>query len=651
KELRERYQKEGHFLAQVEYETPGAERDFSAIVIKVSKGQKYDLKEVLFEGNEFAEDKTLLQIISVETSGLFSRGKFSTEMAEEDVNRMRSYYQQRGFRDVDVSYGLFVENPHADDLTLVYKIEEGLRYFIEAVEFIGNEQLSTETLLKEIQGRPAAPFSPSVVTQDRANVIAAYETRGYRQVDFRSEILYPEPGRARLTYFIQEGPQFFTDEVILTGDLSTRESVIQREVELSSRDPLSLGRILESESNLYNLAVFNKVQIREAPSYRDPLHKNVIINVEEAQKYTLLYGIGYSSFEGLRGTFGISNNNFMGTGSALSLGLRAGAKRQRANISYTLPRLFGRKLPTVISLTGTNQEALTESIGGGRKALRGKPFDEFRLVASVQTERRLSRRESLFFRYNLENVQIDLSENLAVPLQFFREEQKLRLSSFSISYLNESRDDPTNPRVGFFLAGDARLSTRAIGSDEDFFRILTQGQYYHKLFPDLVLASSLRLGVIAPFGKTASERVDNPVPISERFFSGGSTTLRGLPQDLAGPLLRDPETEEVILVNDRGERDPNGRPVPLGGNGLVIANVELRFPIVAFLSGALFYDVGNVFRSLTDLSSGFSNAVGLGVQVNTPVGPIRFDAGYNPNPPNVIGFKRWNFHFTLGQAF
>ncbi|MFQ5928814.1 MAG: POTRA domain-containing protein, partial [Acidobacteriota bacterium] len=208
KELRERYQKQGHFQARVEYETLGTERDFSAIVIKVSKGQKYDLKKVLFEGNEFAEDKTLLQIIRVETSGVFSRGRFSTEMAEGDVNRIRSYYQQRGFRDVDVSYGLLVENPHADDLSLVYKIEEGPRYFIEAVEFIGNEQLSTESLLKEIQGRPATPFSPSVVAQDRANVIAAYETRGYRQVDFRSEILYPEPGRARLTYFIQEGPQF-----------------------------------------------------------------------------------------------------------------------------------------------------------------------------------------------------------------------------------------------------------------------------------------------------------------------------------------------------------------------------------------------------------------------------------------------------------
>ena len=179
----------------------------------------------------------------------------------------------------------------------------------------------------------------------------------------------------------------------------------------------------------------------------------------------------------------------------------------------------------------------------------------------------MSRRDALFFRYNFEKVRIDLPENLAAPLQFFREEEELRLSSFSVSYLNESRDNPTNPTVGFLVSGDTRLSARVIGSDEDFLRIFTQGQYYRKLFPDLVLASSLRLGVIAPFGKTASQPLENPIPISERFFSGGSTTLRGLPQDLAGPLLQDPVTGEVILVNDLGEPDPNGRPVPLAARG------------------------------------------------------------------------------------
>ena len=166
------------------------------------------------------------------------------------------------------------------------------------------------------------------------------------------------------------------------------------------------------------------------------------------------------------------------------------SQRQRANISYNLSQLFERRFPSVISLTATNSKALKENIEGGQKAFRGKPFDEFRLIASTQTQRRLSRRDALFFRYNLEKVQITLPENLPGPLEFFRQEEELLLSSVSLSYLNESRDNPTEPRTGFLLSGDARLSARLIGSDEDFLRLFTQGQYYRKLFPLLFESDS-----------------------------------------------------------------------------------------------------------------------------------------------------------------
>jgi outer membrane protein insertion porin family len=651
KELRRRYQQRGYFLAQVEYETSGTGREPSRVVIKVDKGQRFNLKKIRFEGNQLAEANSLKKILSVEEEGVFSRGKFSTEMAEEDGNSIARYYQRRGYKDVKVAHALVPEGSDSRDLTLVFKIREGQLYLIDTVHFIGNEYLNTKTLFEETQGHPGIPFSPFLIAQDRANIMAAYANRGYREVGFRSEILYPEPGKVRITYFLRESPRSYTEQVILTGNHSTRENLIQREVEIASGEPLSLGRILATESNLYNLAIFNKVQVREVPSYRDPLHKNVMVNVEEAKKYTLLYGIGYSSFEGVRGTLGLANNNFLGQASTLSLGLRVGKHRQRANLSYNMSQLFERKFPSVISLTATNEKALTENIEGGQKAFRGKPFDEFRLIASTQTQRRLSRRDALFFRYNLEKVQITLPENLPGPLQFFRQEEELLLSSVSLSYLNESRDDPTDPHTGFLLSGDSRLSARLIGSDEDFLRLFGQGQYYRKLYPDLILASSLRLGVIIPFGETAGQLPGNPIPISERFFSGGSTTLRGLPQDLAGPLLRDPATGEIILVNSRGEPDPNGRPVSLGGNALLITNLELRFPLVALFSGTLFYDFGNVFRNPTDPGSGFNHAVGTGVQVNTPVGAIRFDLGYSLNPPNVTGFHHWNFHITLGQPF
>ena len=649
-EIREIYQRRGDFLARVAMERrDGA--DSNAIVFRVERGARYRIRSVLFEGNDFAEDASLLGIVRVRKSGMFRRGQFTERMAQDDVRALETYYRQRGFRDVEVSYELVPTNPPGNNLMLTYKIREGGRYFIRDVQFVGNKELNRAILGNHLKGRPGTPFAVADLTWDRANLLAAYEDLGYRQVECRFQTSFPEVGAAHIIYFIEEGPRHYTDVVVLSGNLSTKESVVRKEISITPGDPASLTQILATESDLYDLAVFSRVEIREVPSFVDPLRRNMVIQVEESRKYTLSYGGGYASSEGPRGTLGIRNGNFLGRAGTLALGLRAGSKRQRANLAYSASRFFGRNLPTVTSLAANNERALSTHTEGDIRAPRGKPFDEFRVIFSTQTERPLSRRESMFFRYSFESVQITLPEDLDIPLQFFREQDRLRLSSFALSYLNESRDDPANATQGFFLTGDTKLSLQAIGSDANFFRALVQGQYYQQLLPDLILASSLRLGWIGAYGLAGPDEKSNPTPLSERFFSGGSTTLRGLPRELAGPLLRHPDTDEIVLVNHRGEPDPAGRPVPLGGNALLIANLEIRFPLMAFFTGALFYDGGNVLRTFGDLSSNLTHAVGLGIQANTPLGPIRFDAGYNPRPPDVAGFKHWNFHFILGPSF
>ena len=651
KELRRRLEEDGFFPVEVE-STLRTDQTPESLLIKVKKGRKRKLSGIEFKGNLSIGRGSLLPLLTLEEGGVFHSSRFSTEILQRDEGRIRTHYQQAGFGDASVDAQVNLENDQAEEIRVVFHIDEGLRYQLQQVRIFGNQQIEKEHLLREITSKVGSPFSPLVVAQDRSNLIATYENHGFREVDVRSEVAHVDKGRVRLTYFIQEGVQSFTEHVIIAGNRVTNRSVIEREVKIQPGDPLSLERILQTETNLYNLAIFDRVRIEEVESGTNPADKSVLIRLDEAPRYTLLYGLGYSSFEGPRGTFGFTDGNFRGQARALSLGLRAGSQRQRGSLSYNIPHFLRWELPTILSFTADNERALKENIGGGQRALRGRPFDSFRLIASAQTESRLSRRESLFFRYNYENVRSDVPASLAAPLQFFREEERLSLSSVSSSYLNESRDDPTDPRSGFFLSGDTLLSARLLGSERQFFRILTQGQYYHELVPEVVLASSLRIGLIRAFDQASNVSSENPVPISERFFSGGATTLRGLPVDLAGPLLRDDETGEIILVDEFGNPEPAGRPVPLGGNALLIANIELRFPLAGWFSGALFYDFGNVFSSFTDVSSaGFSNAVGLGLGVATPVGPVRFDVGYNPDPPGARGFERWNFHLTLGHPF
>jgi len=111
------------------------------------------------------------------------------------------------------------------------------------------------------------------------------------------------------------------------------------------------------------------------------------------------------------------------------------------------------------------------------------------------------------------------------------------------------------------------------------------------------------------------------------------------------------EEGNPILVNQGTAEKPDMVPVPEGGNALGIVNVELRFPRNRLIGGALFYDIGNVFPSITNYSGGINQAAGIGIYVRTPIGPIRIDAAYNPNPPDIPGFKRWLFHLNFGHPF
>lgn len=649
-------QSQGYLLADVKISALGEKRSPESITIEVDQGKKYELRGIRFEGNQSAATRNLISIMATQKPGAFGKGNLSGETMASDMERIRFYYEQLGFLETEVTPRYDTED---GKLVLVYVINEGVRSRVRHITVIGNQEVSTETILAEMSLEPGGPFSPYALAQNRVNILSLYSNLGYIEADLDPELTTPEPGQVDISYRIEEGKRYFVSDVVVVGNVKTRRGVIFREILSEPGTPYSVDRNLRSETNLYDLSIFRKVNLSDVPDHESSQNRTLIFSVDEARKYTLLYGLGYSynfegiKAEGLRGTFGMTVNNLRGSSNSLAFSLRAGATRQRGNLSYRMARLLGRKSPTIFSLTVDNDERIESAEDGVN--FRGRPYNSFRAIASAQTERVLSRRESLFFRYNFERVLLNLPEDLDVPPEFYREEDNLLLSSLSMSYLNESRDQPADPRSGFFVSGDLKLASKFIGSQEQFIRFFAQGHYYHpvsRLWRELILAVSLRLGVIRPYGSPKQESRDereNEVAISERFFAGGPTTLRGLPLDLAGPLLRDPETGEVILV-DRGKGKLT--PVPLGGNALTIANAELRFPIYRFIGGNLFYDVGNVFPSLVKTGPvKLSHAVGFGLSINTPIGPARIDAAYNPNPPGYEGYSRWNFFLNIGHPF
>ncbi|HEV8130071.1 MAG TPA: outer membrane protein assembly factor BamA [Acidobacteriota bacterium] len=627
-------QEQAHFFATVR---SGVHADPpQAVIFEVKPGEKFSLGGIEFENITPVDEDELDAVLALKTKSFLSSGTYSSELVSEDAERIRNVFVQKGYINAQVAPRV---EPRGNKAFVIFRALPGPLFHINSIRVVGNSAFDRQTLLNSLQSRLGAVYSPYTVALDRSILVANYENAGFSNIDFRSDIHYPFPGLADITYYLTEGDRHSIENVVITGNTNTRDKVIRRELTFRTGEPVSLEKVLASESNLYNLGVFNRVEIEEEPTFRNPFEKIISVHVEEAKRYTLSYGVGYEDRDP-RVTVGLSNNNFLGMARTAATALRLGARLQRSQISYTIPRPFEWRLPTLVSLFAQHER----KVKGDLQQDVGKPFDTTRLSALLQSERRLNEQTSLFFRYSYEKVTVSNLENLEV---LFRENRPVHLSKLSAALLNDRRDDPLDATRGTFSSADLQFVPRFLGSEAQFVRLFLQQQYFRPLpRKQPILATAVRFGWLKPFGKnpvdtSLPEDLRNPIPISERFFAGGSTSLRGFRLDQAGPLV-----ERTIIKNGTPEKQL----FPIGGNALFIWNTELRFPLIGFVHGALFYDTGNVFRSIRDISfSDFSNAVGFGLRLNTPVGPVRADFGYNLSPPP--NFKKNLFFFTIGPTF
>jgi outer membrane protein assembly factor BamA len=230
-------------------------------------------------------------------------------------------------------------------------------------------------------------------------------------------------------------------------------------------------------------------------------------------------------------------------------------------------------------------------------------------------------------RYNFRNV--DILSSQIPESELGREDSPCNFSTFSATLINDTRDNYLDPTKGFFSSTDFGV-TPSLLSSQGFISFFTQNSYYHALPASLQLAASVRFGA-------AYSLEDGPdLPISERFFAGGSSSLRGFDTDYAGPL--DPTSNK-----------------PLGGNAMFVGSMEIRTPLFRFIHLAGFYDTGNVFQTVSDINlNGFSHTLGGGLRIKTPFGPLRADYGYNLNLSADLrqrGLKRGHFFITVGPPF
>jgi outer membrane protein assembly factor BamA len=692
--IRERLEREGYFDSNVEYTTAMREVQSKlwrgqeqVITYTIERGDRHKLIGIEITGNHYFDNDLLSSRLQIYKAAFGSRGRFSRRLLENDRQSMEGLYRSNGFAaatvvaQVDDNY-----EKKEGNLFIRFVINEGVQTRVSDLRIDGNQAFRREELLGVIASSPGQPYSDASVGSDRANILALYFNEGFPEATFESTVepLNPQPAAAeasanilqdkssetradkkvaqlqqvsvRLIYTIHEGPQTHVGRVLLTGYNHTRPNVIQREVQVRPSEPLREGQVVDSQRRLYNLGVFNRVTISpQNPTGTDP-EKDMVVLVEEANRYTIAYGGGFEVQRlasttdptggevqaAPRGIFEISKLNLTGRADSLSLKLRGSTLQGRALLGYSAPSTFG---DPKLSFQATAFAERTRDIN---------TFTETHYEGSVQLTDQESHATTLLVRYSFRKV---LVSNLNIPpeeIPLFQ--QPTLISQFSASWVRDTRDNPADASKGWLNSADFGIADTYIGSSASFLRFLYQNSSHHPIKRRFSFARSVRLGVLSPYRDTVSltfpaptvEPLPRVIPLPERLFAGGGTSLRGFALNQAGP--RDSITG-----------------FPVGGQALLIFNQEFRFPmrlpwVGTKVGGTLFYDGGNVFSEFSRINlhwkppkpvfdpanpkqclfnctnelAYFSHTIGVGARYATPVGPIRVDLGYQLNRPNFV---------------
>lgn len=682
--LRDYFQAEGYFDVSVEFRQARVADGRTEIVYSIERGIQHRFVHLEITGNKYFDEKTIRErMFLVPNSFELRRGRYSEAFRRRDAETIKDLYASNGFRDARITSR--TEDNYKGrtrDVAVFFTIEEGPQYYVAALDVRGPQKLDLTKALEAISSQTGQIFSEFNVATDRETIMRLYGENGFADATFEwNSKPGPRPNTVNLEFVIHEGEPQTVRRVITNGLKTTRPGLLNRQIDLSPGSPLSPAAMAETQRKLYDLGIFAQVDMAVQNPAGDEDRKNVVYNLEEARRYSITTGFGaeFARIGGSNAVADLSNPggapgfsprfsfdatrlNFLGLGQTLGFQGRLSTLQKRGVIKYFVPRiLFDHSLDASFSILYDDTHDV-------------RTFESKRAEGSAQIVQRVSKPITVFYGFTYRKVS---ASNLKIdPLLLPRLAQSVRVGLASFNLVQDRRDDPLDAHRGIYNTVDVSLATKALGSQTSFVRLLGRNASYYKLGEKLVLARETQIGIQPAFSIPSSADLTDPIPLPERFFGGGGSTLRGFPENQAGP--RDLKTG-----------------FPLGGSALFFNNTELRFPLYgANINGVLFEDFGNIFASLGDISfrvkqrvtqanvtdfSYMSHAAGFGLRYRTPIGPIRVDLAYSINPPRYYGFpgsytqlvqcsalgsaapgkcaaaeqhiSHFQFFFSIGQAF
>ena len=628
------YRKHGYAKVNVHYVLESGSR----LRLDITEGPRFIVRTVIFDGNTREPTDKLFEYMVGPTRERYSRLEkrlpFVAADMEEGAHLVQRFYIAEGFLNVVVDPPRYRFQQQSNEVDVVVPIHEGRQYFFGSISFMGRTIYGAEALRGQIFDLLQRPYTDVRVTDIPRRLEAYFKARGYYDVKVEATGAPDEAvnGHVPVEITISPGPVYHFDGVTVSGLTRLHPSFVTKRFTRLRGKTYSPDILDERFRTLMKTGQFNLLQIKPVPVDGHLLRLD--ISAEEAKSKEFGFWVGYGSYEGGIVGLQVGDRNLFGYGRPVTASIEVSQRSYRGEILYEDPFF----LDTDFVFTA-RAAALTFNYDG---------YTKFELGGRFELSRKITKYDEAALIFSVRHVVITHSE---IRPDFFLGETNYLVNTIGLTNTLDFRESPyVNPR-GFLINNTLDLAPSALGSDIEYIRGTMRVGYYlpfgpKPLTPGVVadeptgppfqrwfrqssIAFGARVGIVHSL-TTSGPGEATAIPIDERFFNGGATTVRSFGE------------------RDLGPHDNHGHPV--GGEFYTVFNAEYTFPIFGELQGAIFVDAGNLLPTSEDIGlNDMRYAVGAGLRYKLPVGPIRLDYGVNPDPHRFEDSGA--FHFSFGFAF
>jgi outer membrane protein insertion porin family len=588
--LQKHYREEGYYFAHISPEVTEVADNQVDVLLRITEGKKIYISRIRFTGNKGFTDSELRKEVQLKEytipviSG--SSALYKPETLRIDLQLLENVYQNNGYINVQIGEPVVEINREAGGIVITIPItREGEQFKVGKVTLTGDSVFKEEELRQKVRLTTGEIYSREAVRRDILALTDAYADRGYAFADVAPTVSIDQATRlVNLSFTTRPGLKVYIGRIDIVGNERTRDQVIRREMRLDEGELYSATRLQRSRQRLMNLQYFEEVKIDTKRRGEEEL-MDLELEVAERSTGQFTAGVGFSSIESVVFTAAVSQSNLFGRGQSISASVRFGSLSQDFVIDFQEPYLFGQPINAGVSLF--------------RRLIDFRTFTSQRTGVSLTLGRALGEYARASVTYSFEQLKIsNLDPGVSELLR--QQEGTSFTGSVTPRIVWDSRDNQFDPSQGSVQAFE--VTGAGLGGTNRFYKVVGSTTWHFPLPKGLTGFVRGRFGIGEGYG-------GKNLPASERFFLGGTTTIRG------------------FEFRDIGPQDSRGN--PLGGTSFLQFNLEVGRSFARVLRLVTFLDAGNVYNPDKQFDFGdMRRSVGIGFRLMTPVGPIRLDYGF-----------------------